>query len=133
MPMKLSTITDNVTELLAKILEFTERRQKILTHNIKAVEAPGFVPRDLDVAEFADLMSEAVVEHIRSKRLLLRDSSNVNFGPAGSFQTVPIVDEYAKWLFENDTKKYLKYQIDQLSENLINNRTANELLDLRQR
>ena len=131
--MKLSTITDNVTELLAKILEFTERRHKILTHNIEAVEAPDFVPRDLDVAEFADLMSEAVVEHIRSKRLLLRDSSNVNFGPAGSFQTVPIVDEYAKWLFENDTKKYLKHQIDKLSENLINNRTANELIDLRQR
>ena len=130
--MKLSTITDNVTELLAKILEFTERRHKILIHNIEAVETPGFVPRDLDVAEFADLMSEAVAEHIRSKRLLLRDSNNVKFGPAGSFKAVPIVDEYAKWLFENDSKKYLKLQIDKLSENLINNRIAGELLDLRQ-
>ena len=127
-----STITDNIAELLAKIIEFTERRHRILTHNIEAVETPGFVPGDLDVAEFADLITEAVSEHVRSKRLLLRDSENVKFGPGGSFETIPIVDDYAKWLFENDTEKYLKLQIDKLSENLINKRTAAELLDSKQ-
>ncbi len=129
--MKLSTRTDNITELLAKIVEFTERRHKILSHNIEAVETPGFVPMDLDDSDFAELMTGAVSEHIRSKRLLLRDSNTVQFGPAGSFKTVPIVDDYAKRLFEKDTKEYLKLQIDKLSENLINNRTASELLNLR--
>jgi hypothetical protein len=128
-----STITDNIAELLAKIIEFTERRHRILTHNIEAVETPGFVPGDLDVAEFADLITEAVSEHVRSKRLLLRDSENVKFGPGGSFEIIPIVDDYAKWLFENDTEKYLKLQIDKLSENLINKRTAAELLAVKQR
>jgi len=127
-----STITDNIAELLVKILEFTERRHQILTHNIEAVETPGFVPGDLDVAEFADLITEAVSEHIRSKRLLLRDSEHIKFGRGGTFETVPIVDDYARWLFENDTEKYLKLQIDKLSENLINRRTAAELLDARQ-
>ncbi|MHC5059917.1 MAG: hypothetical protein ACYTFK_02375 [Planctomycetota bacterium] len=129
--MKLSIRTDNITELLAKIVEFTERRHKILSHNIEAVETPGFVPMDLDDADFADLMSQAVSEHIRNKRLLLRDSNTVKFGPSGSFKTVPIVDDYAKQVFEKDTKEYLKLQIDKLSENLINNRTASELLNLR--
>ena len=126
------TITDNIAELLAKIIEFTERRHQILMRNIDAVETPGFVPRDLDVAEFADLITEAVSEHIRSKRLLLRDSENVKFGPGGSFETIPTVDDYAKWLFENDTEKYLKLQIDKLSENLINKKTAAELLAVKQ-
>jgi hypothetical protein len=126
-----SIITDNIAELLTKILEFTERRHGVLTNNIKAVETPGFVPRDMDVAEFADLITEAVTEHIRSKRLLLRDSEHVKFGGGGNFETVPIVDDYAKWLFENDTEKYLTLQIEKLSENLINKRTAAQLLDSR--
>ena len=132
--MNISTITtDNIAELLVKIIEFTERRHQILMQNIEAVETPGFVPRDLDVAEFADLITEAVSEHIRSKRLLLRDSENVKFGRGCSFETVPIVDDYAGWLFENDTEKYLKLQIDKLSENLINKKTASELLDSKRR
>jgi len=126
-------ITDNIAELLVKILEFTERRHQILTHNIEAVATPGFVPADLDVVEFAELITEAVSEHIRSKRLLLRDSKHIKFGPDGSFETIPIVDDYAKWLFEKDTEKYLKLQIDKLSENLINKRTAAELLESKKR
>ena len=128
--MNISTIiTDNIAELLVKIIEFTERRHQILTHNIEAVEAPGFVPTDLDVAEFTGLITEAGSEHIRSKRLLLRDSEHIKFGCGGTFETVPVVDDYAGWLFENDTEKYLKLQVDKLSENLINNRTAAQLLD----
>ena len=127
-----SIITDNVTELLVKILEFTERRRRILLQNIKHVDTEGFVPEDLDAAEFAELMTEAISEHIRSKRLLLRDSKNIKFGEGGGFESPPIVDEYAKHLFENDTAKYLELQIEKLSENLINNRVAVELLGQRQ-
>ena len=133
--MNISTTvtTDNIAELLVKIIEFTERRHQILTHNIESVKTPGFVPCDLDVSAFADLVTQAVSEHLRSKRLLLRDCDNVKFGPGGSFETSPIVDDYAKWLLENDAEKYLKHQIDKLSENLINKRTAAELLDSKQR
>ena len=127
-----SKITDNVTELLALILEFTGRRQEILTQNIKGVQTAGFVPRDLDVEKFAELMTEAISEHVRSRRLLLRDSENVKFGLSGSFEVLPIVDEEARQLFENDTGKYLELQIKKLSENLINNRTAAELLGQKQ-
>ena len=127
-----SIVTDNVTELLVKILEFTERRRRILLQNIKHVDTEGFVPEDLDVAEFAELMTEAISEHIRSKRLLLRDSKNIKFAKGGGFESPPIVDEYAEHLFGNDTAKYLELQIEKLSENLINNRVAVELLGQRQ-
>jgi len=126
-----STTTDNVTELLVKIREFTERRRRILMQNIKHIDTVGFVPKDLDVTEFADVMTEAILEHIQSKRLLLRDSENIKFGKGGSFESPPIVDEHAKRLFENDTAEYLELQIKKLSENLINNRVAAELLGQR--
>jgi flagellar basal body rod protein FlgB len=48
-----SLITDNITELLVKIIEFTQRRQKILIRNINNVRSPGFVPKDLAVDEFS--------------------------------------------------------------------------------
>jgi flagellar basal body rod protein FlgB len=126
-----STTTDNVTELLVKIREFTERRRRILMQNVKHIDTVGFVPKDLDVTEFADVMTEAILEHIQSKRLLLRDSENIKFGKGGSFESPPIVDEHAKRLFENDTAEYLELQIRKLSENLINNRVAAELLGQR--
>ena len=127
-----STKTDNITEILEKILEFTSRRDKILIRNIKQIHTKGFAPKDLDVTEFAELMSFAIAEHIRSERLLLCDTENIRFGAEGSFESPPIVDEYARCLLEKDTKKYLELQIKKLSENLINNKVATELLEHKQ-
>ena len=127
-----ATTTDNITEVLDKILEFTKRRDRVLIQNIKEVHTKGFVPKDLDVMEFAELMSFAITEYIRSERLLLRDTENLKFGAEGSFETLPIVDEYAKEILERDTKKYLEIQIKKLSENLINNKVAIELLEHKQ-
>lgn len=66
-------ITDNITEVLTKIIEFTSSRQKILTENINNVHNFGFIPKDLAVGEFSDLLDSAIDEHIRNKRLVLCD------------------------------------------------------------
>ena len=52
-----SLITDNIAELLVKIIEFTRTRHKILARNIYNVESPGFVPKDLVTDEFSDLLN----------------------------------------------------------------------------
>ena len=95
-----SLITDNITELLVKIIEFTQARQKILTGNVNDIHSPGFVPKDLAVGEFSDLMNQAIDEHTRNRRLVLCDSENVKFGAAGSFEVKPVVDKYAQALLE---------------------------------
>ncbi len=41
--------TDNITEILLKIIEFTQTRQKILIQNINRMNSPGFTPRDLRI------------------------------------------------------------------------------------
>jgi len=127
-----SLITDNITELLVKIIEFTHARQKILTRNINNIYRSEFVPKDLAVDEFADLLNDALGEHIRNQRLLLYDTENIKFGFSGTFVAKPIVDEYAKELLEKNPDEYLELQIDRLLENSLNQRVAAELLKQKQ-
>ena len=125
-------ITDNITELLVKIIEFTQRRQKILIQNINNIRSPGFVPKDLAVDEFSSLLNNAISEHTRSRRLVLCDTENIKFGTAGSFEVKPAVDRYAKELLEENEDEFLELQINKLLENSLNQRIAAELLKQKQ-
>jgi len=131
--MNMSSITtDNITEVLEKIVDFTKRRSKVLTANILNVENRGFVPKDLDVDGFAELMAHAVSEHIKSRRLLFYDTQTIKFGEGGGFEAVPVLDKQGLLLLERDKETFLQLQIDKLSENLVNNRIATEFLVLQQ-
>lgn len=125
-------ITDNITELLVKIIEFTRARQKILTRNINDIHSAGFVPKDLAVDEFSDLMNRAADEYIRSRRLVLCDTENIKFGAAGSFEVKPVLDGYARELLEENPDEYLELQMDKLLENSLNQTVAAELLRRKQ-
>ena len=127
-----SLITDNITELLVKIIEFTHTRQKILTQNINDIRSLGFVPKDLTVDEFSDSLNNAIDEHIENQRLMLRDTENIKFGIRGSLEVKPVVDKYAKELLEENLDEYLELQINKLLENSLNQRVAAELLRQKQ-
>ena len=127
-----STTIDNITEILTQIIEFTERRRNILTQNLFDYKNPGFRPYDMPITEFADCMTEAVTEHLCSQRILVQDRKHVRFEEDGCFDTVPVVDHKAEKILLSDTKKYLHLQIHKLSENLMNNRIAVELLRQKQ-
>ena len=121
-------ITDNVTEVLLKVIEFTRRRETVLYQNILNVRTTEFVPKDLAVDEFSRLLSEAVDEHILNRRLVLRDTPNVKFGEEGTFELAPVVDTHASRLLENNYDRYLELQIHKLLENSLNQRVAAQLL-----
>lgn len=127
-----STTIDNITEVLTRIIEFTDRRRDVLTRNLFDYKATDFVPKDLPVCEFAECMTEAVSEHLRSRRLLMCDREHVRFEAEGAFDTQPVTDHDANTLLESDIKQYLQLQINKLSENLMNNRIAVELLKQKQ-
>ncbi len=124
--------TDNISELLFKIVEFTLSRQKILIKNIKDIHRCDFVPKDLAVDEFCCQMTGAIAEHIRYQRLVFCDTENIKFGTAGSFEALPAVDKCAKELLNKDEDEYLRLQINKLLENSLNQRIAAELLRQRQ-
>jgi flagellar basal body rod protein FlgB len=128
----LALTRDNITELLLKIIEFTQIRQKTLSQNIYNFNTPDFAPQDLPVREFSDTINQALIEHLENRRLVLRDSDNIRFSENGMMELKPVVDENAKVLFQNDRDEYLELQLNKLVENSLNQRVAAELLSQKQ-
>jgi hypothetical protein len=100
----------------------------VMTRNLFDYRNGSFVPKDLPVHEFADTLTHALAEHIRNKRLLLEDRQNVRFYGNGDFDAEATADAEAVDLLENNPQAYVHEQIRKLSENLIHNRLALELL-----
>ena len=124
--------TDNISELLVKIIEFTQNRQKVLTRNINGMHCRDFVPMDLAVDEFSESLNTAINEHMCYQRLVLCDTANIKFGLNGDLDVKPIVDDEALELFEECQEEYIEGQISKLLENALNQRVAAELLRERQ-
>lgn len=120
---------DNVTEVLTRVLEFTNRRARVLHKNIVNINTRNYLPADLDAAAFAEIMANALSEHLISDRLLLIDSENIKFGEDGNFKTIQIKDKQASQLLQEDTKKYLKHQMKKISENQMNRKVATHLIE----
>ena len=121
-------VTDNITEILTRIVKFTQTRHKILIQNIIHIRDPEFVPKELEVDEFSLLLSRAVDEHVRNQRLVLHDTENIKFDPEGCLNIRPIVDELSKKLFKENREEYLERQMTKLWENSLNQKLAAELL-----
>ena len=117
-----SLAMDNITGVLVAVLKFTRSRHKLLVSNMTNARTPGYVPMDLPVNEFAEMMERVVDEGAFNGRIAGCCGDNVRFNAQ------PIVDDYIKHLFENDTKEYMKLQKKKIVENLQNQRVAAELL-----
>jgi flagellar basal body rod protein FlgB len=128
----MSLVTDNITEILIKIVKFTQTRQKILIQNIINVQNPEYIPRELEVNEFSDVLNNAIDEHVQNQRLVLRDTENIKFGASGSITLTPIVDEHAIKLLEKNREEYIDRQINKLWENSLNQKLAAQLLRQKQ-
>lgn len=128
----MSLMTDNITEILIKIVKFTQIRQKILIQNIINVQNPGFKPKELEVNEFSNVLNNAIDEHVRNQRLVLRDTENIKFGASGGIELKPIIDEHGIKLLEQNREEYIVRQINKLWENSLNQKLAAELLRQKQ-
>lgn len=127
--MKLpQTLSDNITDVIVKIIRFTRDRQRILTDNINNVGEPGFVPSDLAVDEFSAVMNNAINEHVLNNRLLFCDTDSIKFGSNGSFDVEPKADLHAYQVLGESKDKYLELQVNKMMENTLNMKLANELL-----
>ncbi len=124
----LSFIPDNITEVLVKIFQFTELRRGILNGNIRGMDTPGYIPRDLPVVEFAELLQVAISEHLQHQRLLFRDTTNITFGDGGTMRVHPVADDHASALLKTSPDEYLNLQINRLVENSLNGKVAQELI-----
>lgn len=128
----MSLATDNITEILTRIVEFSQVRQKVLIQNIINVDHPEFVPKELEVHEFSSLVNDAIDEHVRSRRLVLRDTQNIKFAGDSGFEVTPVIDEQCRKLLTENLQQYIERQISKLWENSLNHKVAAEMLKQRQ-
>lgn len=128
----MSLMTDNITEILTRIVEFSQARQRVLIQNIINMDHPEFVPKELEVREFSSLVNDAIDEHVRSRRLVLRDTQNIKFGGDSGFEVTPVVDEQCRKLLAENLQQYVERQISKLWENSLNQKVAAEMLKQRQ-
>jgi hypothetical protein len=123
-----ASIADNVSDVLVKIIYFTQLRRRVLHANIDNAGHPDLTPQDLPVQELAEALSVAVAEHLQSHRLLFRDTANIQFGPNNTMKVWPVADSRAHELLQTDRDEYMEYQVNKLLENCLNRRVAEELL-----
>ena len=126
-----SLIRDNLSELLVKIVQFTERRRDVLYENMHNTRTPGFTPRDMPVLEFVQILNGAIAEHLQHQRLLFCDTENIRFGRNNLMTITPISDGPAKTMLQTDRDEYLELQVGKLLENSLNRKVAKELLRLK--
>jgi hypothetical protein len=126
--MQTASIADNVSDVLMKIICFTRLRRRVLHKNLHQADAGAFVPQDLPVHEFAEILNGALAEHLQHHRLLFRDTPNIKFGPQGTMTIRPVADPQAHALRQTDRDEYTELQINKLLENCLNRRLAEELL-----
>ncbi len=126
--MQTASIADNISDVLVKIVYFTQLRRCVLHENLGKADEPGFMPQDMPVREFAAALNGAVAEHLQHHRLLFRDTANVKFGPNNTMEVWPVADSQAHALLQINRDEYTELQISKLLENCLNRRVAQELL-----
>jgi flagellar basal body rod protein FlgB len=126
--MQTASITDNISDILARIIHFTQLRRRVLHENLHNADDPGFTPMDMPVREFAEALNGAVAEHLQNRRLLFRDTPSIQFGPNNTMEIRPIADPSAQALLRANRDEYIEAQIAKLLENCLNRRVAEELL-----
>ena len=126
--MRTALVADNISDVLVKIMYFTQLRRRVLHENLHQADAPGFTPKDMPVREFAEALNVAVAEHLQNRRLLFRDTPNIKFGPNNTMEAWPVADPHAHALLQTSRDEYTELQISKLLENCLNRRVAEELL-----
>ncbi|MHC4131649.1 MAG: hypothetical protein ACYSYW_08895 [Planctomycetota bacterium] len=127
--MKLQeTVTDNIAELLVKIIEFTRQRQKILVRNINNIDTCNYEPHDLAIDEFSKIINHAIDEHLENRRLMLFDTETIKFGSGGSLEIKSATDKQSILLLKKNREEYLEVQVNKLLENSLNQKIAAEIL-----
>ena len=126
--IRTALIADNISDVLVKIIRFTQLRRRVLHENLHNADDPGFTPQDMPVRELAAALNAAVAEHLQNHRLLFRDTPNIKFGPNNTMEAWPVADPHAHALLQTNHGEYTELQINKLLENCLNRQVAEELL-----
>jgi flagellar basal-body rod protein FlgB len=126
-------LTSPSIRMLEQTMSFTEQRHNVLLADIANVDVPGYVQRDLPVAQFQRALQEAV----RRERESLNDSyepqseDSVGFEPGGSGITTESVEMPNSVPFHDRGVRSMEYLMSQMADNALAHNMAAQFLKTR--
>lgn len=119
--------------VLERMVQFTERRHRVLTNNVANLSNPYFKPADLDPASFQETLREAVDSrrarnggNTTSGPFQPRDSRQVEFRPDGMTVDPRRLNETI--LFHDQSNIDLERTMQRLAENTMAHNLSVELV-----
>jgi flagellar basal-body rod protein FlgB len=110
---------DSTVRLLEQTMSFTEQRHNVLLADIANSDTPGYVQRDLPVAQFQQALREAV----RRQRESLNDAyepqsqDDLGFESGGSSVSADAVELPMSVPFHDRGVRSMEYLMSQLADN----------------
>jgi flagellar basal-body rod protein FlgB len=123
-------LTDSTIRMLEQTMSFTEQRHNVLVADIANADVPGYVQRDLPVAQFQQALQEAV----RRERLSLNDSyepqsqGDVGFESGGSRVFAQPVEMPNSVPFHDRGVRSMEYLMSQMADNALAHNMAAQFL-----
>lgn len=116
---------------LERVVQFTQERHQILSHNIANISTPYFKPRDLDPGAFQTALGNAIDRRRQranpvSGPLLIDDTKEIRFKSDGL--DVNAQPSHQGILFHDQNNRDLERTMQSLAENTLAHNTAVEVL-----
>ena len=125
-----SLLSSPTIRMLEQTMSFTEQRHNVLLADIANSDVPGYVQRDLPVAQFQHALQDA----LRRERESLNDvydphsQDAVGFQPGGSAVTTEAVEMPNSVPFHDRGVRSMEYLMSQLADNAMAHNMAAQFL-----
>jgi flagellar basal-body rod protein FlgB len=123
-------LSNPTVRMLEQTVSFTEQRHAVLVSDIANADVPGFVQRDLSVADFQQSLRAAVKRERESLNDAYEpaDEGSVSFEPDGSEVKAEAVETPNSVPFHDRGVRSMEYMMSQMADNAMAHNIAAQLL-----
>lgn len=125
----LDSIFDRSTVVAQRLATFTEARQSVLAENVANIDTPFYKVRDLPLAEFQEMLTQAIERSGRTGGpLVLRSTRGIEVGPDGRMTFTPAERSQNNILFHDNGNRSIETEMSEMVKNTLLHRVAVEVL-----
>jgi len=123
-------VSSPVTRMLEQTMSFTEQRHDVLLADIANASTPGYVQKDISVAEFQGALRDAVKRQGESLNGTYEPNSGetVAFEPGSSTVTAKPTDTVNGVAFHDRGVRNMEYLMSQMADNALAHNVTAQLL-----
>ena len=128
-----SLLSTPTIRMLEQTMSFTEQRHQVLAEDIANIDTPGFVQRDLSVAQFQKALREAVTRNRESLNDVFAPESGdtLEFEPGGSRVQATAQEKPVGVPFHDRGVRSMEYLMSEMADNALARNIAAQFLKSR--